>query len=715
MKKHTIFIIFLVLIGVFFYRQVIGGEVVYCCDNLLINIPSKLFLVDELRQGRFPLWNPYLFSGSPFLADLNLALLYPLNIFYFFLPAFRALTLGIVINFMIALVGMYIFARSIKLSSIASILAAVVFGFSGTMVVYTGNVPMLQVASLLPWVLWSVRRYILTPSSKTLVIATSLASMQVIGGHPQLTYYTWLLICGLIIWELTGSDPVKKQSRTLTKILISLALLFLLGFLVTGVQVLPFLEFVGLSTRVGRGFDYAAFDSLHPLSVIRFILPNSVGVLSQGTAWARGGSVYGFTGIISLLLAVCAPKKNRYVRFFFIAAVVSFLLALGNYTPVFRLAYILIPGVAGFRSPQHFLLPYTFAIAILAGFGLDDVKGLRRARGAIGILGVVGAIGGILLLANAPAFAGAVTQLVVLYPTRILEKLQGFPREMSIAIIQLIAWNVIITAGILLATGFVLVKKRGVTKILFIGLVFLELFLFSRNNLLSVPNETATQWLTTVQGNAAKFSDVDWRQYRIYTDPGMYPYAGKKQFGVFDWDKESAWQAEILRPNLNMVVKLPAIDGYASLIYRDYATYLNSNQPDPTGVTVDDPIGAKKKRLGVGPDGSRRVFLLTDGKETAEGVRIENYTPNELSVGVTTTFPSRLVFVDTNYPGWEGLLDGRPSAILPFETVFKSIAVPAGTHRVTFHYYPKSVRFGLIASTLGILGIAALLWKRRST
>jgi hypothetical protein len=31
---------------------------------------------------------------------------------------------------------------------------AVVFGFSGTMVTYINNIPMLQVASLAPWLLW---------------------------------------------------------------------------------------------------------------------------------------------------------------------------------------------------------------------------------------------------------------------------------------------------------------------------------------------------------------------------------------------------------------------------------------------------------------------------------------------------------------------------------------------------------------------------------
>ena len=695
--------ILLLLTAIFFSKEIFSGSVFYCCDNLLINIPSKLLLVKELRQGRFPLWNPYLFSGSPFLADINLALLYPLNILYFLLPAFVALTVGAVVNFMIALIGMYVFATSIKLSKFGALSAAVVFGFSGTMVVYTNNVPMLQVASLLPWVLWGIREYMLIPSRKTLVIAALLASMQVIAGHPQLTYYTWLLVGAFTIWELTRTVLVRKQGRTFMKGVTFLALLALLVLLIAAVQVLPFLEFVRLSTRGGRGFDYASFDSLHPLSIIRFIIPNIVGVLRDGTAWARGGSVYGFTGVISLLLAFFASRRNRYVRFFLLTAAASLLLALGSYTAVFGLAYYLVPGVAMFRSPQHFLLLYTFAIAVLAGFGLDGWKKSRKSNGLIGGIGIVWGIGGILLLLSAAKIPDLVAQFTLLFPVRVLEKLQGLSPETVVTIVRLIAQNLLIISGMLLAV--VWLNKY---KTLFVCLVFLELFLFSRNGLLSVPNKTATGWLTTVQEKALAYEDIDFRQYRLYTDPSLYAYKGKKQFGVFDWDMESAWQAEILRPNLGMVGYLPTIDGYASLVYRDYANYLNKKQADPTGVTLDDPTGKKKIRLGVLPQGLPRIFLLRYGKETIDGAVVEKYTANEVIVTVTTELPSRLVFVDTNYPGWEAFVDGEKAQIIPFEEVFKSVEISAGTHRVVFRFLPVSVRVGA-SVTLAGLGVCALL------
>ena len=708
MKMRWILIIFAVLVGIFFFQQILGGEVIYCCDNLLINIPSKLFLVEQLRQGVFPLWNPYIFSGSPFLADINFSLLYPLNVLYFFIPAFRALTISVMINFLIAIIGTYVFARSVNLSRFGSILSSVVFGFSGTMVVYTNNVPMLQVVSLLPWVIWSVHQYILLPSAKTLVIATSLASMQVIAGHPQLTYYTWLLTGALIVWEVTRTILVKKQGLSLWKTLKFLAVLMGLLLLVTAIQVLPFLEFVRLSTRVGRGFEYAAFDSLHPLSILRFIIPNIVGVARDGTAWARGGSVYGFTGVISLLLAAFTPKRNPYVRFFSVVTILSLLFAMGSYTVVFGLAYYLVPGIGLFRSPQHFLLLYTFGIAILAGFGLDYWRSGLSMRGTrlIRALGIIGSVAAIALLVNAHAIPSVISSFAAISGTRVVEKLHGFPAETLLVIVKLIGQNLIIVSGMLLAVAGMSKDQRPwsrITKAFFIGLIFMELFLFSRNNLLGVPHETATQWLTTAKEHSNRFP-YDTEQYRVWTDPAAYPYRGKKEFGVFDWDMESAWQAEILRPNLNMIAGLPTPYGYASLVYREYQMYASSASADPTGVQLDDPTGGKVAML-TGP----RLFFL-DKKLQKHPVEIQSYTSNDVRLLTNRNEAGTVVFIDVNYPGWRVRVDGKESRIKTYEKVYKSVWVEKGSHEIRFTFFPQSFQVGLLMSGIGGVVSIALIF-----
>ena len=47
--------------------------------------PNYHFAAEYLHQGIIPLWNPYLYSGTPFAADVQSGLFYPLNLLLFLL------------------------------------------------------------------------------------------------------------------------------------------------------------------------------------------------------------------------------------------------------------------------------------------------------------------------------------------------------------------------------------------------------------------------------------------------------------------------------------------------------------------------------------------------------------------------------------------------------------------------------------------------------
>ena len=156
---------------------------------------------------------------------------------------------------------------------------------------------MLQAASLAPWLLWGWKRLLQKPSIARYLGIVVIASLQVLAGHPQLTYYSWLLAVLFVLFACPG--------KLLQKIGLMSAVV-LLTFFLTGVQVVPFMEFAMLSTRAGRGFAYASFDSLHPLNIVRLFIPNVVGVLRDGTAWAQGGVCTDILGCLRLFL--CLPR-----------------------------------------------------------------------------------------------------------------------------------------------------------------------------------------------------------------------------------------------------------------------------------------------------------------------------------------------------------------------------------------------------------------------
>jgi uncharacterized membrane protein YfhO len=48
-------------------------------------------------------------------------------------------------------------------------------------------------------------------------------------------------------------------------------------------------------------------------------------------------------------------------------------------------------------------------------------------------------------------------------------------------------------------------------------------------------------------------------------------------------------------------------------------------------------------------------------------------------------------------------VDGRPAEIIKADYLLRAVAVPAGHHRIEFHYRSKAVRDGLVVSLVSLL------------
>jgi hypothetical protein len=71
--------------------------------------------------------------------------------------------------------------------------------------------------------------------------------------------------------------------------------------------------------------------------------------------------------------------------------------------------------------------------------------------------------------------------------------------------------------------------------------------------------------------------------------------------------------------------------------------------------------------------------------------RIVTYTRNSVVIDVQATEAGILVLHDIHYPGWEALVDGERRPVLRANLLFRGVEVPAGRHRVEFHFRPISV------------------------
>jgi hypothetical protein len=97
------------------------------------------------------------------------------------------------------------------------------------------------------------------------------------------------------------------------------------------------------------------------------------------------------------------------------------------------------------------------------------------------------------------------------------------------------------------------------------------------------------------------------------------------------------------------------------------------------------------------------------GLEPTGNAEVTRNEPNRVEVKTESAAPAILVLSANHYPGWRANVDGRSVEVMRVNYNQRGVAVPDGTHLVTFVYRPKSVLIGLVISllTLAVLVVWA--------
>jgi hypothetical protein len=415
-------------------------------DLVLENLVWKQFIVESLRAGEVPLWNPHLFAGVPFLAAGQHSALYPLSVLYYVLPLTRAFGWFTVLQLWLAGVFMYVFVRVLRLGRFPALLAGVVYQLSAFFVVSVVFPMIIGAAAWLPLLLAVVEIVVRKQEEKgtgpfvpiVYIVPGAIAlGIQVLAGHPEILVYTLLVLAYYAAARLFMMWRRQRAWRPAVRMGLWLGLMVGLGLGLGSVQLIPMLELVTRNFREGsvtlsdvRGWAY-------PLrQIITFLVPDFYGNPAHHGYWdlvsqqwvgvdrifwgiknyVEAGS---YVGILPLLLAFVAvvsavrglwrrsasgdeasgggkgsPPDERPVWIFALLAGASLLFVFG--TPAYALLYYGLPGIKQLHSPFRWVFPYTLSIAVLTAYGARALQargsGTRResrvwrwlAWGAIG-------------------------------------------------------------------------------------------------------------------------------------------------------------------------------------------------------------------------------------------------------------------------------------------------------------------------------------------
>ncbi len=267
-------------------------------DLILENYAWKQFLIEALHNRELPLWDPYIFSGHPFLANGQHSALYPLTVLFYVLPVSRAY--GVFAWLQLGLAGMfaYLFARVLGIRRLGGVVAGITFQFSGFMTVSVVHPMIIAGASWLPFILAMVELIMRQrpafggrPTSLPwALLGAAGVGCQMLAGHAENTYFV-LLATGLYAaWRLTGralsSQPWRAVSHwqeaaePVVRPGLWLVLMAVLGLALGAVQFVPLYEVASTSFRGGEAA--ASLSQVrqwaYPLRrVITFAIPNFFG------------------------------------------------------------------------------------------------------------------------------------------------------------------------------------------------------------------------------------------------------------------------------------------------------------------------------------------------------------------------------------------------------------------------------------------------------
>lgn len=746
----------LLLFWLIFFRELLTGKAFLADDFIEQYFPGKTFSAVSLSKGVIPFWNPYTFSGMPFLADIQVAVFYPINILMTLfvsgdrLPAL-VLQISIIFHYLLNSIFCFYIGKHFKFTNTVSVIFALMFTYSSYMIIHMIHMPLVEAVIWLPliFLLWlkfvDSRKYIYIFVAGLVMVVCTLA------GYPQVTFYNYVFISLYLL--VLGIKSLREKNFVFAGHLIIAYIIFLLfSFGISAFQLLPTNEFVNNSNRAKITYEFATEGSIHPDDLITVFTPKIFGVWkfnhsSSDLEWYathhKGAFMFSIANLyISILFVVMIVPvliflikkkiKTSLIYLLLSIGVITVLFSLGGNFFIHRLFYNYVPFFGRFRNPGHSLYLYTFSFSLIIAFGLNELFKNRSEFSKIfnktyffAFIGVV-----ILLL-----FIGVSGSFV---PSGVA----------SADIIR--SW---INKQFLLFT---------ILSLLFAGLIYsfvigkLTYRLFNTFLILLLCFELYYIWYE--QNNGSLNPETVYLQRRQKIDE----FKNELKSELFRINMREGRNIYFQR-NQGMIDRIPLIEGYGALILDKYIPINKANSQstqthdimnikykiDPARMNfylnpsylprvkmfydakvfkVSDSVALRNYMQSESFDYRNTVVVETENNESfqlpqitdstklpSNEVKVINYSENEIKVQVKTDENGFLFFSEVFYPAWKAYIDGKLTPIYRADYCERAVYVEKGTHTVEMKYESDTFKQGLLISLnllwINLLGIIFLTVK----
>lgn len=736
-----------------------GRSEFYFDDHSRFSTPLATLVGEALRNGHLPLWNPWVQTGIPLLAERGGMISHPGMLLALLFSPSHAVGILVVALLGVLAAGTTALLRALSVRTVLAIGMGAAMGLAGPALSYTSNAPFLGTLAFAPLLWLSALR--LAARRPSVLLGGFALGMALLGGDLPGA----LLAAGVALVVFLAAGGRLRPNGAKLALVLAIALVLGAGSWYPVLWALPYSE-----RGAGIAVSEAGRWSLHPGELIGFLWPHPLGLpLPRFTFWPFRalGSERLFLhslwiGALPAAGSLLALRKRGPARAFAVVALVLLAAATGASTPAWPLLRPLFTFV---RYPSKLAAPAALLLALAGAVTLDDLLAQpRRLRSLCWVVAAITAAGALL----GPALQSW------------LARRAGAPDEIVLAAASALRRDALRVAALAAVAGavFLLVERGRLAMARAIPMLATFLFL--------------DVFVTT--------ADLAWTRPAMPTPrPAYLPDAGPRGSRVMRleevsrsrlalneraFSEEQLRQAMLLSPLANLPEHVAVLDPYGFYLADVAQAMADMAKVDPLALaeaTASDVLlatfSSRAPWLAQAVDGGglrpthslaagalalqvehalprsfltdaatlapraeipgrllqtrQRVLVSADrallggralaldptalpasllGRAEAAQLALAPaaWRPGAAVYHVDLATPSLLVEMDAFMPGWRVEVDGHERPILQADVFGRAVVVPPGAHTVVWTFAPTLLVASLAASWAG-LAIALVL------
>lgn len=664
--------------------------------------PWKKVMADSYKEGEWPLWNPYSYSGYPLAANLQSAVFYPFNVLFLLLPLSVAWNCYLILGSLLSSFTMYALMRAFKFDKGVSLLSGLAYGYSAYALSWMEFGTATNSMVWIPLLILFVEKAFEDKEMRILWYLAPVIFMLISSGNFQMSIYGLIILASYFVFKLIS---YKKFFRVEAWLRVFGA--GLLGLLMSSLILGSGFEMLRLSLRNVEESLVLINYGLVPLSqLITTLAPDFFGNPATGNYWGvlnyHETLIYGGV-LVFWSIAWCSlnfSKLSSRAKYFLMMVLVSLVFYVDN--PLVSFLYGLdISGLKTMTAGRNAFF-WIFSGSVLLGPAFKEwVKSSfwKRIRLFVYMGTFFLVVGGIVFLTRS-----------------FLVSLESALLERSILNMMVAMRNMVIPAMLLsaLVVVLILLPRWKYVWVLLLMLILADSGRFAKKYLPAseskyvFPKTEVTDFLIEDKSvfrvekeKGALLSPNTWTMYGLESPSGYDPMA------LADYTKKYNEDLNGFKDDYSRYAELDKYDASALGKYNvKYLLALKKDDEDKVpGENINYKIDMRDwekvfesetvavlKNLKY----EERVSLINENGESVGEVDIIDRTNNSLRIGYSKAENgSSVVIRDTWYPGWKAVVNGKEKVVEKFDGIFRKIKVDQGDGVLEMRFEPRVFRDSL--------------------